>query len=151
MFDPMGAQALILAQSILLGAGIGAFYDVLRALRRQFHAGRGLTALYDAVFWAGVLFALFEYGITLAAGQGRYFVLAGAAAGMGIYFALLSAPALSAASLLFSAVAFVGDKAMRAAQLVKRLAEKLGLAKKIRECAKKFDKTSSIFRGKGLK
>ena len=151
MFFPMEAQGLILIQSILLGAGIGVFYDVLRALRRQCRAGRGLTALLDAVFWAGVLFAIFEYGITLAAGQGRYFVLAGVGIGAGIYFSLISGPVLALLHLFFSSFAFVRDRAVQTARLVKGLAERFGLSKKIKECAKKFNKTPSIFRGKGLK
>ena len=44
-------QLRLLLQSLLLGVGIGLFYDVLRALRWHFACGRAATAVYDALFW----------------------------------------------------------------------------------------------------
>lgn len=77
-------QVTLVLQSLLLGVGIGAVYDMLRALRLHFRCGWAGAALFDTMFWAIVLAALFEFGLIAAAGQPRGFVLLTAAGGMGI-------------------------------------------------------------------
>ena len=86
MTVPMQAQFLLGLQSILLGASLGLFYDILRAFRVYFSAGRLATALYDIVFWLVLLAAFFEFSLVFAMGQSRWYVLAGACVGAGIYF-----------------------------------------------------------------
>ena len=68
-------QVTLVLQSLLLGVGIGAVYDMLRALRLHFRCGWAGAALFDTMFWAIVLAALFEFGLIAAAGQPRGFVL----------------------------------------------------------------------------
>ena len=75
-------QVTLVLQSLLLGVGIGAVYDMLRALRLHFRCGWAGAALFDTMFWAIVLAALFEFGLIAAAGQPRGFVLLTAAGGM---------------------------------------------------------------------
>ena len=79
-------QLRLFLQSILLGVGLGAVYDLLRAPRRVFRFGWAATAVCDALFWLVLLAALFEFNLLFAAGQNRYFVLAGAAGGAVLYF-----------------------------------------------------------------
>ena len=74
-------QVTLVLQSLLLGVGIGAVYDMLRALRLHFQCGWAGAALLDTLFWAIVLAALFEFGLIAAAGQPRGFVLLTAAGG----------------------------------------------------------------------
>ena len=62
-------QVTLVLQSLLLGVGIGAVYDMLRALRLHFRCGWAGVALLDTLFWAIVLAALFEFGLIAAAGQ----------------------------------------------------------------------------------
>ena len=62
-------QVTLVLQSLLLGVGIGAVYDMLRALRLHFRCGWAGAALLDTLFWAIVLAALFEFGLIAAAGQ----------------------------------------------------------------------------------
>ena len=76
-------QVTLVLQSLLLGVGIGAVYDMLRALRLHFRCGWAGAALFDTMFWAIVLAALFEFGLIAAAGQPRGFVLLTAAGGVG--------------------------------------------------------------------
>lgn len=64
-------QVTLVLQSLLLGVGIGAVYDMLRALRLHFRCGWAGAALFDTLFWAIVLAALFEFGLIAAAGQPR--------------------------------------------------------------------------------
>lgn len=62
-------QVTLVLQSLLLGVGIGAVYDMLRALRLHFRCGWAGVALLDTLFWAIVLAALFEFGLIAAAGS----------------------------------------------------------------------------------
>jgi len=47
-------QVTLVLQSLLLGVGIGAVYDMLRALRLHFRCGWAGVALLDTLFWASV-------------------------------------------------------------------------------------------------
>ena len=98
-------QVTLVLQSLLLGVGIGAVYDMLRALRLHFRCGWAGAALLDTLFWAIVLAALFEFGLIAAAGQPRGFVLLTAAGGMGLYFAALSETVLEAIMRLLQVLA----------------------------------------------
>ena len=130
-------QLRLLLQSLLLGVGIGLFYDVLRALRRHFACGRAATAVYDALFWLATAAALFEFGIVFAAGQDRWFVIGGAV--------------LAVLGGLLGLAARGWNTAAAAAQWVRRAAERSGLPDKFRSSAKKIANSSSIFRRKGIK
>ena len=44
-------QVTLVLQSLLLGVGIGAVYDMLRALRLHFRCGWAGAALFDTMFW----------------------------------------------------------------------------------------------------
>ena len=98
-------QVTLVLQSLLLGVGIGAVYDMLRALRLHFRCGWAGVALLDTLFWAIVLAALFEFGLIAAAGQPRGFVLLTAAGGVGLYFAALSETVLEVLMRLLQVLA----------------------------------------------
>lgn len=146
-----GEQMRLLLQSLLLGVGIGLLYDVLRALRRHFSCGRAATAVYDTVFWLVLAAALFEFGLVFAIGQNRFFVLAGAACGMAVYFTLLSAMVLAVLGAVLWFISRVWGTAAAAVQWVCGAVQRAGIPEKFRVFAKKFEKSSSIFRGKGIK
>lgn len=140
-------QLRLFLQSILLGAGIGAVYDLLRAPRRVFGFGWAATAVCDALFWLVLLAALFEFNLLFAAGQSRYFVLAGAAGGAALYFRLLSGVVLAVLEGVLRGIVRFVDCICRLCRYV-RQSPVIG---RIRFFAKKFAKPSSIFRGKGIK
>ncbi len=144
-------QITLVLQSLLLGVGIGAVYDILRALRLHFHCGWAGTALLDTLFWAVVLAALFEFGLIAAAGQPRGFVLVMAAGGMGLYFAALSETVLEALLRLLQWMAklfrTVHGLRMHCQTVVKQRCSPV----KIRFLTKKFEKDSFLFRKKGIK
>ena len=102
-------QLRLLLQSVLLGVGTGLLYDVLRALRRHICMRPRATAALDMVFWLVLAAGLFEFGLVFAAGQPRFFVLAGAAGGAALYFLLLSGAVL----LILAAVLRAGARAWR--------------------------------------
>lgn len=146
------AEQLHLAlQSLLLGAGLGLFYDVLRAVRRQFSFGRAATAACDTLFWLVLLGALFEFNLLFAPGQSRYFILAGAAGGAALYFGLLSPAALAVFGRALGALVWALRLPGRAARTLRRLAQAVGLREKCGFFVKKFAKPSSIFGRKGIK
>ena len=136
-------QVTLVLQSLLLGVGIGAVYDMLRALRLHFRCGWAGAALLDTLFWAIVLIA--------AAGQPRGFVLLTAAGGMGLYFAALSETVLEAIMRLLQVLAklrrAVYSLRMHCQTVVKQRCSPV----KIRFLTKKFEKDSFLFRRKGIK
>ena len=132
-------QVTLVLQSLLLGVGIGAVYDMLRALRLH------------TLFWAIVLAALFEFGLIAAAGQPRGFVLLTAAGGMGLYFAALSETVLEVLMRLLQVLVklrrAVYGLRMHCQTVVKQRCSPV----KIRFLTKKFEKDSFLFRKKGIK
>ena len=144
-------QLRLLLQSLLLGAGAGLLYDALRALRRQTGCGRAMTAMLDAVFWLVLSAAVFRFGLVFAPGQARFFVLAGAFCGAGLYFAALSGAVLAVFAAVLSAAARALRAAAAAAQGVQNALHRAGLTEKIIFLTKKFGKSSSLFRRKGIK
>ncbi len=144
-------QITLVLQSLLLGVGIGAVYDILRALRLHFHCGWGSTALLDMLFWAVVLAALFEFGLIAAAGQPRGFVLVMAAGGMGLYLAALSETVLETLLRLLQAFAKLRRAVHGLRMHCKTVVKERCSPVKIRFLAKKFEKDSFLFRRKGIK
>lgn len=144
-------QVTLVLQSLLLGVGIGAVYDMMRALRLHFRCGWAGAALLDTLFWAIVLAALFEFGLIAAAGQPRGFVLLTAAGGVGLYLAALSETVLEAIMRLLQALAklrrAVYGLRMHCQTVVKQRCSPV----KIRFLTKKFEKDSFLFRKKGIK
>ena len=138
-------QVTLVLQSLLLGVGIGAVYDILRALRLHFRCGWAGAALLDTLFWAS------EFGRIAAAGQPRGFVLLTAAGGMGLYFAALSETVLEAIMRLLQVLAklrrAVYGLRMHCQTVVKQRCSPV----KIRFLTKKFEKDSFLFRKKGIK
>lgn len=148
---PRRAQLVLIAQSLLLGAAAGLLYDVLRVARWRASAGRGLTALCDGLFWLVLLAGLFEFGLIFAIGQGRYYVLAGAAGGMALYFAFLGEGARCALGRLADAASAAYRRARIVIHWMKKQARRVVPCEKNGRITKKFGKASSIFRGKGIK
>ena len=148
---PHEAQLLLILQSVLLGAALGAVYDVLRVCRQQSGAGRGATAVCDGLFWLIALAAFFEFNIVFAIGQSRFFVIAAAVGGAAVYFLLLSAPVQWILRCIFRGAAWLTRTVRALAVRVRAFAARIGLCEKICIFRKKFEKPSSIFRGKGIK
>ena len=139
-------QVTLVLQSLLLGVGIGAVYDMLRALRLHFRCGWAGAALLDTLFWAIVLF-----GLIAAAGQPRGFVLLTAAGGMGLYFAALSETVLEAIMRLLQVLAKLRRAVYGLRVHCQTVVKQRCSSVKIRFFTKKFEKDSFLFRKKGIK
>ncbi len=146
-----GQQAALVLQSLLLGVGIGAVYDVLRAVRRHFRCGWGSTALLDALFWLIVLGGLFEFGLLTAIGQPRGFVLIAAIGGAWLYFAALSADVSAGLGGLLQAAARLHRREQALRHRCKTVARRWCQPEKILFWTKKFKKASFLFQRKGIK
>jgi len=77
----------------LLGIAAGAYYDVLRTIRRRTKKRAATTAL-DIIFWIGLAGALFAQTMTMGRGEVRIFMLVTNALGTLVYFLVLSGPVL---------------------------------------------------------
>ena len=98
-----------------------------------------------------LLAALFEFNLLFAAGQNRYFVLAGAAGGAVLYFQLLSGVVLAVLEgILEGIVRLIAGLCWRGRTIPQRWRQSV-LVARIRFFAKKFANPSSVFRGKGIK
>ena len=84
---PLRLQALQLAAAVALGAALGVFYDLLRALRRR---APGLTVPADVLFVLIFFLALLALALYAGGGLLRLFFCPAVALGAGIYFLTLS-------------------------------------------------------------
>ena len=97
MEQPVYAQAVQAGLALLLGIGLGIFYDALKAVRLAPGRGRrhpALTVAADVLFCAVLAFALFSFGLGPGEGSLRAFMLACAGCGWGLYALTLSPLAL---------------------------------------------------------
>lgn len=144
-------QLLLLLRCILLGTGAGLLYDVLRTVRCHFCCGPGATAVLDALFWGVLLCGLFEFHLLFAAGQNRLFAPVGMAGGGALYLLTFSGAVRAVLDLVIGTLVHCACAAWTAAR---QLYDRTGLSRlpeKILSFTKKFAKSSSIFRGKGIK
>ena len=146
---PHEAQVLLILQSVLLGAALGAVYDVLRVCR--WRLGRGATAVCDGLFWLIALAAFFEFNLVFAIGQSRGYVIAAVCGGAAVYFWAFGRPVRWVLGRLFEGAARLAQAVRRAVSWVRQRAARAGLKEKSRVFLKKFAKPSSIFRKKGIK
>lgn len=151
MFFAQSVRLLALLQSVLLGAGIAAFYDVLRAVRYRARAGRVLTGCCDALFWLVLLAALFEFSVAVVPGQSRAYVLIGIGLGALVWFSLLSACMLLVLQRLFDLLALPPALLAKAGCWLWKQPQAVTLRKKTSDLVKKFCIRASIFRRKGIK
>jgi hypothetical protein len=117
-------QALEAAAALLLGAGAGAFYDILRVIRRRLPL-KIVTAACDLIFSLAAFAALFLLGMTLGGGRARALLCVLAVLGGALYFLVLSRPALyfmeGIADLMGLPAALLLNFAKKIADLLKKL------------------------------
>jgi len=85
----IAAQLVQAGVALLIGVLAGIYYDVLKAIRRQFK-GTGATICLDICFWLGMLLALIGQIMTVGQGAARIFMVALNFGGGVLYFLVLS-------------------------------------------------------------
>ena len=124
-------QAASFAGAVLLGFGVGLFYDILRLVRGRLRA-RVLRAMLDLLFWIAVTVALFIYVTGMVGGRVRLYVLAALVCGAVMYFLTLSPWLVSLGTVVGDVledlvrfcllpVRFVGNVAKKIKKLFKNL------------------------------
>ena len=90
MENAVSVQTLEFLSSALLGIALGVFYDVLKTVRSYIKKGRGITNLFDSIFWTVAIVSLFVFVLVYAGGRMRWYILVGAFCGGFVYKAAAS-------------------------------------------------------------
>lgn len=93
----MADQVWLFLEAVLLGAALGAVYDVFRILRLAFPNGRVLIFLEDMLYFALVGIVSFSFVLLQNGGVLRAFLLAGELLGAVLYFFSLGVLVMKAA------------------------------------------------------
>lgn len=88
-FFSVSEQCSLFLLSVILGMGIGVFYDVFRTLRIVFPPAAKKNAVFveDIVFMVVSGAAVFLYAAVLCRGQVRFFCVVGTLLGFALYIA----------------------------------------------------------------
>lgn len=88
-FFTVSEQCALFLLSVVLGIGIGVFYDVFRTLRIVFPPAAKKNAVFaeDIVFMVASGAAIFIYAAVLCRGQVRFFCVIGTILGFLLYIA----------------------------------------------------------------
>lgn len=88
-FFSVSEQCSLFLLSVILGMGIGVFYDVFRTLRIVFPPAAKKNAVFaeDIIFMAVSGAAVFLYAAVLCRGQVRFFCVVGTFLGFALYLA----------------------------------------------------------------
>ncbi|MGN1135049.1 MAG: spore cortex biosynthesis protein YabQ [Oscillospiraceae bacterium] len=88
-FFSVSEQCSLFLLSVILGMGIGVFYDVFRTLRIVFPPAAKKNAVFaeDIIFMVVSGAAIFLYAAVLCRGQVRFFCVVGTLLGFALYIA----------------------------------------------------------------
>lgn len=109
--------------SLALGAVLGIWYDVLKALRLRVRR-RWLTDLLDLLFWLSAGICLFILGMGPGYGQLRIFMVLSAVCGAILYFCIFSTVILPLASEFWGFWIRMSNLLEKATDLCKKFIEK---------------------------
>ena len=90
MILSLHAQAQLFLLTVLLGGGMGLFYDGLRVFRHALRHNAFWVQAEDGLFWLLAVFLVFCVMLHANAGEIRFFTILGLFGGMGLYFLTLS-------------------------------------------------------------
>ena len=100
MFLGTALELRLFFASILLGALLGALYDLFRALRLCLKHPKAAVFAEDVLFVTVSALSIYVFCTELCRGRLRFFVMLGAAAGFGIYLSTLGRLAVRAVSFV---------------------------------------------------
>ena len=110
----VSGQAAAFCYSVVLGAMLGVFYDIIRATRRA--GANSFVAVFigDILFWIISAFAVFIFLMAVTNGEIRGYILFACLIGAVIYFLTLGRPVALLLGSLFCRAAKVWRKASAA-------------------------------------
>ena len=106
MILSLHAQAQLFLLTVLLGGGMGLFYDGLRVFRHALRHNAFWVQAEDGLFWLLAVFLVFCVMLHANAGEIRFFTILGLFGGMGLYFLTLSRMVLAVSDKIISAVKY---------------------------------------------
>ena len=107
MILSLHAQAQLFLLTVLLGGGMGLFYDGLRVFRHALRHNAFWVQAEDGLFWLLAVFLVFCVMLHANAGEIRFFTILGLFGGMGLYFLTLSHMVLAVSDKIISAVKYM--------------------------------------------
>lgn len=107
MILSLHAQAQLFLLTVLLGGGMGLFYDGLRVFRHALRYNAFWVQAEDGLFWLLAVFLVFCVMLHANAGEIRFFTILGLFGGMGLYFLTLSRMVLAVSDKIISAVKYM--------------------------------------------
>lgn len=151
MYISIADQTVVFLRSILFGAAIGVYYDLLRSMRREKRLHWLPVALLDGLFWLASIVAFALFVLLAADGDGRSYVLIGLAGGLLLYFLTISPVVLAllhnVLSLLFTVLNWLLRIALIPARLLQRLVRSRAAQKIIQKIHRKNFKKRLPFLG----
>ncbi len=89
LYPPPALMTHYFVQTILIGFGLGLFYEILLGIGAACGLRRGASYVIDGVFWVVCLITYFVFTVTEAGGQIRGFMLIGMGGGIVFFHATL--------------------------------------------------------------
>lgn len=100
----VAGQTWSLFYSLLLGMGLGLFYDVFRVLRIALPHRTVAVAVEDMFYWTSAAFLTFFFFFYTDGGRIRIYLLVGEAIGFTLYYFTLGAVIIGAAKKIIAAL-----------------------------------------------
>lgn len=103
----VNTQTIIFLQSLLLGAALGAVYDLFRIFRVAFPLPAGVIVAEDLLYFVFCGFVSFFFAMTVNFGQVRFFILLGEAMGFLLYYLTLGSLVMRCAQKILDALRWI--------------------------------------------
>lgn len=107
MILSLHTQAQLFLLTVLIGGGMGVFYDVLRIFRHALPHKVFWIQLEDGIFWLLAVFSVFGMMLRASGGEIRFFVILGLFGGMGLYMLVLSPWVISASNRIIALLRYL--------------------------------------------
>lgn len=144
LYPPPALMTHYFVQTILIGFGLGLFYEILLGIGAACGLRRGASYVIDGVFWVVCLIACFVFTVTAAGGQIRGFMLIGMGGGVVFFHVTLGWIVQKLVAWIVQLVRLLAGFCQRILGFVKRICGRI---------QKKFEKIwkkTSIFGKKTL-
>ncbi|MBC8569802.1 spore cortex biosynthesis protein YabQ [Zongyangia hominis] len=100
----LSQQTQVFLYACLIGAGLGAFYDVFRMIRLAVKNSAVIVFIEDALFFAVCALVTFFYMMQAMGGQLRFFILLGEFLGAVIYYFTIGALVMKISKLIIRGI-----------------------------------------------
>lgn len=103
----VNTQTMVFLQSLLMGAVLGAIYDMFRIFRIAIPLPAGAIVVEDVLYFGFCGFLSFFFAMTVNYGQVRFFILLGEVLGFVLYYFTLGALIMKCAEKIIAFIRWV--------------------------------------------